>query len=48
MDILTVSNVNYQGYIHGNSQTHEVLENFSYEFHFGKSYLLNATMVEGA
>ena len=48
MDLLTVRNANYQGSILGNSQTYEVLKNFSYEFHFGKAYLLNAMIGEGA
>lgn len=46
MNTLIVKNVSYHGEVWG--YTYEVLEHFSHEFHFGKSYLLNAEIGHGA
>lgn len=48
MDTLSVKNLSYDEALFKRASLFDRLKNFSYEFHYGKSYLLNGCIGQGA
>lgn len=48
MDTLSVKNLSYGGSISKRTWLFDRLENFNYEFQYGKSYLLDGCIGQGA